>query len=92
MHGFAFNVNTDLIYFDHIVPCGISDKSVTSLSDLTGDRIESGIVKKSLKKHFGEVFNVDINPKAQKPEPEQQFSYLNSLKLKADERRRQNVL
>jgi len=92
MHGFAFNVNTDLTYFDHIVPCGISDKSVTSLSDLTGNQIEPGNVKISLKKHFGEVFNVALNPKMQKPEPEQQFSYLNSLKLKAEERRRQNVL
>src|SRR6056297_1979098 len=92
MHGFAFNVNTDLTYFDHIVPCGISDKSVTSLSELTGARIEPDIVKQSLKKHFGDVFNVALNPKVQKPEPEQQFSYLNSLKLKAEERRRQNVL
>ncbi|NBC24119.1 MAG: lipoyl(octanoyl) transferase LipB [Bacteroidetes bacterium] len=92
MHGFAFNVNTDLTYFDHIVPCGISDKSVTSLSALAGKRIEPVNVKKSLKKHFGKVFNIAINPKAQKPEPEQQFSYLNSLKLKAEERRRQNVL
>ena len=33
MHGFAFNVNTDLSYFENIVPCGIADKSVTSLQE-----------------------------------------------------------
>lgn len=80
MHGFAFNVNTDLTYFDHIVPCGISDKTVTSLSDLTGEVIEPEHVKECLMKHFGEVFKIALNPKMQKPEPEQQFSYLKSLK------------
>ncbi len=80
MHGFAFNVNTDLTYFDHIVPCGISDKTVTSLSDLTGELIDPEYVKECLMKHFSDVFNIAINPKVQKPEPEQQFSYLKSLK------------
>lgn len=87
MHGFAFNVNTDLSYFDHIVPCGINDKAVTSLTELTGRTIELKTVKQRLLKHFGDVFEVAINVKAQKPEPEQQFSYLKSLKQKAESRR-----
>lgn len=83
MHGFAFNVNTDLTYFDHIVPCGIKDKTVTSLSDLNGDEVNPERVKNCLMKHFGEVFSVRLNPKVQKPEPEQQFSYLTSLEINA---------
>ena len=83
MHGFAFNVNTDLSYFDHIVPCGISDKSVTSLSDLTDDKIEPDSVKQCLMKNFGEVFDIELNTMSQKPEPEQQFSYLKTLELNA---------
>jgi lipoyl(octanoyl) transferase len=84
MHGFAFNVTTDLSYFDHIVPCGISDKSVTSLADQTESYIDPENVKECLVEHFSEIFDVSINLKEQKPEPEQQFSYLSTLKLKAE--------
>ncbi|MCC5913563.1 MAG: lipoyl(octanoyl) transferase LipB [Balneolaceae bacterium] len=60
MHGFALNVNTDLSYFDHIVPCGISDKKVSSLSKLTGRTIDETEVKQKIIRHFGDVFGVEI--------------------------------
>ena len=61
MHGFAFNVNTDLSYFNHIVPCGISDpdKSVTSLSALTGNIVDLQVVKEQVTREFGLVFDLD---------------------------------
>ncbi len=62
MHGFAFNVNTDLTYFNYINPCGFIDKGVTSLEKETGIRQDfdsvKGVVKKNLKEVFGfEWFN-----------------------------------
>lgn len=48
MHGFAFNVNTDLTYFDHINPCGFTDKGVTSLSKELGRDINMEVVKSLL--------------------------------------------
>jgi lipoyl(octanoyl) transferase len=60
MHGFALNVNTDLKYFEHIVPCGIADKNVTSLSKLLGREIEMGEVKSRYLEAFAKVFEVDI--------------------------------
>jgi lipoyl(octanoyl) transferase len=61
MHGFAFNVNTDLSYFDHIVPCGISDpdKSVTSLSGLMGNIVDLQVVKEQVSREFGLVFDLE---------------------------------
>lgn len=58
MHGFAFNVNTDLRYFDYIIPCGIKDKDkeVTSLSEELGKTVELDTVKAELKRHFSELF------------------------------------
>lgn len=76
MHGFALNVNTDLSYFDHIVPCGISNKAVTSISKLLNRAVDSTEVKKHLLRHFSEVFGIEINENAQKSEPIKQFSYL----------------
>ncbi len=58
MHGFAFNVNTDLSYFDHIVPCGISDKAVTSLEKETGRKVNMNEISDVLKKNIGELFNM----------------------------------
>lgn len=55
-HGFAYNVSTDLRYFDLIVPCGISDKRATSLEKLLGRRVDSSEVAEKLSRHFGEVF------------------------------------
>ena len=61
MHGFAFNVNTDLNYFNYIVPCGIadSDKAVTSLSAEIGKKVDLDKVKICLKKHFAELFEFE---------------------------------
>lgn len=59
MHGFAFNVNTDLKLFEGIIPCGIQDKSVTSLSRELGTEIEISEVKGKLLKNFIEVFGYD---------------------------------
>lgn len=76
MHGFALNVNTDLSYFRNIVPCGIEDKEVTSLSKCIGKRIEENVVKDKLVNHFADVFDVEIQKHDSIPEPYSQFSYL----------------
>ncbi len=60
MHGFAFNVNTDLGYFNHIIPCGIMHKQVTSLEKELGHKIALGPVKEKIKRKFEEVFNVEV--------------------------------
>ena len=57
MHGFALNVNTDLGYFDHIIPCGIRGKSVTSLRvELKRNQVHENEVKEKLFKHFLNLF------------------------------------
>ena len=43
-HGFALNVNTNLAFFDHIIPCGIADREVTSMERLRGDAVEVDVV------------------------------------------------
>jgi lipoyl(octanoyl) transferase len=60
MHGFAFNVNTDLQYFEGIVPCGIKNKQVTSLSRELGRDIDLSEVKEKIKIHFEEVFEAEL--------------------------------
>lgn len=57
MHGFALNVTTDLNYFQLIVPCGIRNHGVTSLSKLLGFPLQMNAVAESVVKHFGEVFD-----------------------------------
>jgi lipoyl(octanoyl) transferase len=60
MHGFAFNVNTDLNYFDHIIPCGIRDKSVTSMSKELNKRLDMLEVENKLKKHLSDLFELEL--------------------------------
>ncbi|TAJ61249.1 MAG: lipoyl(octanoyl) transferase LipB [Chitinophagaceae bacterium] len=60
MHGFAFNVNTDLGYFSHIVPCGIENKQVTSLQKELGREIPFDEVKEKVKKNFEKVFPIHL--------------------------------
>lgn len=60
MHGFALNVNTDLRYFDHIVPCGIQNKRVTSLSELLGEKVAIAEVKEKITRHFSAQFGVEM--------------------------------
>ena len=60
MHGFAFNVNTDLNYFNYIVPCGITDKTVTSLSKELGREMDMEEVKRILLQELAEVFQFEL--------------------------------
>lgn len=60
MHGFAFNVNTDLSYFNHIIPCGINNKQVTSLEKELGVKQDIEEVKSSIKRNFEKVFNAEL--------------------------------
>jgi lipoyl(octanoyl) transferase len=59
MHGFAFNVNTDLEYFKGIIPCGIKDKEVTSLSKELGGKIDLNEAENKIVEKFVEVFDYD---------------------------------
>ncbi len=60
MHGFALNINTDLNYFDYIVPCGIKDKAVTSLAKELGAKQDVEKVSIILKRHFARLFEMEI--------------------------------
>lgn len=61
MHGFALNVNTDLGYFDNIIPCGIRGKAVTSLNvELSKEKVDIEEVKMRILEHFKEMFEVEI--------------------------------
>ena len=61
MHGFAFNVNTDLSYFEGIVPCGIQGKGVTSLAKELGIQVSEAEVKEKLKNHFQKLFDAELD-------------------------------
>ncbi|OJW83667.1 MAG: lipoyl(octanoyl) transferase [Bacteroidetes bacterium 46-16] len=60
IHGFALNINTDLSYFNYIVPCGISDKTVTSMEKELGYRLDEATVADVVKAEFAKVFNAII--------------------------------
>lgn len=60
MHGFAFNVNTDLAYFNNIIPCGIQNKQVTSLEKELGRKIDFEEAKERVKRNFEKVFDIKL--------------------------------
>jgi len=60
IHGFALNVNTDMRYFDYIIPCGITDKQVTSMKRELETEVDFEEVKDKIKKHFQEVFGCEL--------------------------------
>jgi lipoyl(octanoyl) transferase len=62
IHGFALNVNTDLSYFDYIIPCGIQGKAVTSLQQELGKEIPLLEVKEKIAKHFSLLFKAEWDP------------------------------
>jgi lipoyl(octanoyl) transferase len=59
-HGFAYNVSTDLRFFDLIIPCGIADRKATSLEKLLSHSVDSREVAARLTRHFSEVFSLDM--------------------------------
>ena len=59
-HGFAYNVSTDLRFFDLIVPCGIADRKATSLEKLLGRAVEKSEVATSIARHLGELFGLEL--------------------------------
>lgn len=61
MHGFAFNVNTDLSHFKWINPCGITDRGVTSVQELTGEKQNINYLNMRAAEYFCEIFGYDLN-------------------------------
>ena len=61
MHGFAFNVNTQLSHFNWIVPCGITDKGVTSLKKLVGYELDFKLLSQKVAEYFCQVFELEMN-------------------------------
>jgi lipoyl(octanoyl) transferase len=64
MHGFCFNIDPDLSFFDHIIPCGIHNKGITSLTQLKKEDIDINEVKTRLVENFKLVFNAEISLEA----------------------------
>lgn len=60
MHGFALNVNTDLGYFNNIIPCGIQNKQVTSVEKELGEAVDYTVIKEKIKRNFEKVFEVKM--------------------------------
>ena len=60
MHGFAFNINSDLSYFDNIIPCGISDKELTSMEKELKKKMKMKEVKEKVKKYFTKIFECEM--------------------------------
>ncbi len=61
MHGIGFNINTDLSYFNAIIPCGIKDKKVTSLKQELGKQVDFDEVKNKLKTNMSNIFDYDYH-------------------------------
>ena len=61
MHGFAMNVNTDLDYFNHIIPCGIENKQVTSIEKELGHAVDYADAKEKVKRNFEKVFASELS-------------------------------
>jgi len=59
MHGIALNVNSDLSYFNHIVPCGIADKAVTSMEKELDKKLDMNAVQTALKENMANIFDFD---------------------------------
>ncbi|MCH8989606.1 MAG: lipoyl(octanoyl) transferase LipB [Chloroflexi bacterium] len=59
-HGFAINVNTDLSYYQHIIPCGISDRPVTSMATILGEQVDMELVRYGLVYQFGREFGFSM--------------------------------
>ena len=74
-HGFAINVNTDLTYFDHIVPCGIGDRPVTSMSQVLGEPVPMDQVRYSAAYQFGRVMGFHMT----EAEPDTELAALLSV-------------
>ncbi|SEW23405.1 lipoyl(octanoyl) transferase [Chitinophaga sp. YR573] len=60
MHGLALNVNTDLQYFNNIIPCGIADKKVASMQEELGREVSLAEVKEKMQRHFADVFGAEM--------------------------------
>ena len=75
MHGFAFNLNTDLSFFDHIIPCGITDRGVTSLACEHRRPVDEADVRARLIRHFAEAFGAQTTYL----EHDDAFAYLEDL-------------
>tara|TARA_B100001093_G_scaffold377836_1_gene363151 strand:- start:223 stop:930 length:708 start_codon:yes stop_codon:yes gene_type:complete len=60
MHGIGFNINSDLSYFNNIIPCGIEDKSVTSLQKELGRKVDMNELKNRFKNNFSSIFKVEL--------------------------------
>jgi lipoyl(octanoyl) transferase len=65
-HGFAYNVSTDLRFFDLIVPCGIADRKATSLEKLLGRSVQPNEVTPRIANHLGEVFGLEMKQASRK--------------------------
>jgi lipoyl(octanoyl) transferase len=67
MHGFAFNINTDLTHFRWIVPCGLGDRGVTSVKEITGREADFESTKKKVVKAMAHIYDFDfkyVNPES----------------------------
>lgn len=77
-HGFAFNVNTDLRFFDWIVPCGLHGKGVTSLQKILGRPVSTRDATECVVRHFGAVFGTEMKMPQQRATTDQKESPVHS--------------